>query len=76
MKKMRKKNRNLAGISGDKKLNKGSSELYGSSDPFSCNKNEGKNYLEDFLLLFLWAVWVPSSFLNSVWTIFIISFTS
>ena len=56
MKKRRKKNRNLAGISGDKKLNNGSSELYGSSDPFSCNKNEGKNYLEDFLLLFLWAV--------------------
>ena len=56
MKKRRKKNRNLADISGDKKLNKGSSELYGSSDPFSPNKNKERIYLEDFLLLFLWAV--------------------
>lgn len=55
-KRRKKKNRNLADISGDKKLNEGSSELYSSSDPFSCNKNKGRIYLEDFLLLFLWAV--------------------
>ena len=56
MKKRRKKNRNLAGISEDKKLNKGSSEHYSSSAPFSRNKNKGRVYFEDFLLLFLWAV--------------------
>ena len=54
--KKRRQTRNLADISGDKKLNEGASELYSSSDPFSCNKNKGRIYLEDFLLLFLWAV--------------------